>query len=89
MGQVPQCTGRLCWEKEKSIFQISTLICLSSVSICNLLTDLPSYVTMYWAWWIVQTFLKKLKIVSSSKRYSRKFCYYYIKELFMIIPILF
>jgi hypothetical protein len=32
MGQVPQCTGR-----NKSIFQISTLICLSSVSICNLL----------------------------------------------------
>jgi hypothetical protein len=27
----------------KSIFQISILICLSSISICNLLTDLPSY----------------------------------------------
>jgi hypothetical protein len=26
------------------IFQISTLICLSSISICNLLIDLPSYI---------------------------------------------
>jgi hypothetical protein len=29
--------------RNKSIFQISTLICLSSISICNLLIDLPSY----------------------------------------------
>jgi hypothetical protein len=29
--------------RSKSIFQISTLICLSSISICNLLIDLPSY----------------------------------------------
>jgi hypothetical protein len=36
------------WDKclnvdgNKSIFQISTLVCLSSVSICNLLIELPS-----------------------------------------------
>jgi hypothetical protein len=30
--------------RNKSIFQISTLICLSSISICNLLIDLPTYV---------------------------------------------
>jgi hypothetical protein len=30
--------------RNKSIFQISTLIYLSSISICNLLIDLPSYV---------------------------------------------
>jgi hypothetical protein len=29
--------------RNKSIFQISTLICLCSISICNLLIDLPSY----------------------------------------------
>jgi hypothetical protein len=29
--------------RNKSIFQISTLICLSSISICNLLIDLASY----------------------------------------------
>jgi hypothetical protein len=29
--------------RNKSIFHISTLICLSSISICNLLTDLPLY----------------------------------------------
>jgi hypothetical protein len=29
--------------RNKSIFQISTLICLSSISICNLLIDLPTY----------------------------------------------
>jgi hypothetical protein len=42
MGQVPQCTGRLYWEI-KVFFQISTLVCLSSIYICNLLIDLPSY----------------------------------------------
>jgi hypothetical protein len=37
------------WDKclnaqgNKSIFQISTLVCLSSISICNLLIDLPLY----------------------------------------------
>jgi hypothetical protein len=30
--------------RDKSIFQISTLICLSSMSICNLHIDLPSYI---------------------------------------------
>jgi hypothetical protein len=30
--------------RNKSIFQISTLICLSSISICNLLIDLPTYI---------------------------------------------
>jgi hypothetical protein len=30
--------------RNKSIFEISTLVCLSSVSICNLLIDLPMYV---------------------------------------------
>jgi hypothetical protein len=30
--------------RNKSIFQISTLIYLSSISICNLLIDLPSYI---------------------------------------------
>jgi hypothetical protein len=35
--------------RNKSIFQISTLVCLSSISICNLLTDLPTYNTRnYW-----------------------------------------
>jgi hypothetical protein len=29
--------------RNKSIFQISTLVCLSSISICNLLIDLPNY----------------------------------------------
>jgi hypothetical protein len=29
--------------RNKSIFQISPLVCLSSISICNLLIDLPSY----------------------------------------------
>jgi hypothetical protein len=29
--------------RNKSIFQMSTLICLSSISICNLLIDLPTY----------------------------------------------
>jgi hypothetical protein len=29
--------------RNKSIFQISTLICLSSISICNLLINLPMY----------------------------------------------
>jgi hypothetical protein len=29
--------------RNKSVFQISTLICLSSISICNLLIDLPLY----------------------------------------------
>jgi hypothetical protein len=33
--------------RNKSIFQISTLIWLSSISICNLLIDLPSYVCVY------------------------------------------
>jgi hypothetical protein len=34
------------WEimlRNKSIFQISTLVCLCSISICNLLIDLPTY----------------------------------------------
>jgi hypothetical protein len=30
--------------RNKSIFQISTLVYFSSISICNLLIDLPSYV---------------------------------------------
>jgi hypothetical protein len=30
--------------KNKSIFQISTLVCLSSVSICNLLIELLTYI---------------------------------------------
>jgi hypothetical protein len=29
--------------RNKRIFQISTLICLSSISICNLLIDLPTH----------------------------------------------
>jgi hypothetical protein len=29
--------------RNKSIFQISTLICLNSISICNLRIELPSY----------------------------------------------
>jgi hypothetical protein len=29
--------------RNKSIFQISTLLCLSSISICNLRIDLPMY----------------------------------------------
>jgi hypothetical protein len=29
--------------RNESIFEISTLICLSSISICNLLIDLPMY----------------------------------------------
>jgi hypothetical protein len=29
--------------RNKSIFQISTLVCLSSISICNLPVDLPTY----------------------------------------------
>jgi hypothetical protein len=29
--------------RNKDIFQISTLVCLSSISMCNLLIDLPSY----------------------------------------------
>jgi hypothetical protein len=33
--------------RNKSNFQISTLICLSSISICNLLIDLPSYIYIY------------------------------------------
>jgi hypothetical protein len=33
--------------QNKSIFQISTLICLSSISICNLLIDLSTYVYIY------------------------------------------
>jgi hypothetical protein len=41
MGQVPQCTGRLCWEIKYFSNQYSC--CLSSISICNLLIDLPSY----------------------------------------------
>jgi hypothetical protein len=36
------------WHRQQSedfcIFQISTLVCLSSVSICTLLIDLPTYV---------------------------------------------
>jgi hypothetical protein len=28
--------------RNKSVFQISTLVCLSYISICNLLTDLPT-----------------------------------------------
>jgi hypothetical protein len=28
--------------RNKSIFQISTLVCLSSISICDLLIDLPT-----------------------------------------------
>jgi hypothetical protein len=31
--------------RNKSIFQISTLICLTSISIYNLLIDLPSYIS--------------------------------------------
>jgi hypothetical protein len=42
VGQVPQCTGRLCWEI-KAFFKSVLFICLSSISICNLLIDLPSY----------------------------------------------
>jgi hypothetical protein len=30
--------------RNKSLFQISTLICLSSISICNLLIHLPTYI---------------------------------------------
>jgi hypothetical protein len=33
--------------RNKSIFQISTLLCLSSISICNLLIDLPSYLSIF------------------------------------------
>jgi hypothetical protein len=32
--------------RNKSIFQISTLVCLISISICNLLIDLSSYVSI-------------------------------------------
>jgi hypothetical protein len=30
--------------RNKSNFQISTLVCLSSIYICNLLIDLPAYI---------------------------------------------
>jgi hypothetical protein len=30
--------------RNKSIFQISTLIGLTSISVCNLLIDLPAYI---------------------------------------------
>jgi hypothetical protein len=33
--------------RNKSIFQISTLVCLSSISICNLLIDLATYTRIY------------------------------------------
>jgi hypothetical protein len=33
--------------KNRSIFQISTLVCLSSISICNLLIDWPTYYPCY------------------------------------------
>jgi hypothetical protein len=39
--------------RNESIFQNSTLICLSSISICNLLIDLPTYIrykTLYKVW---------------------------------------
>jgi hypothetical protein len=50
MGQVPQCTGRLCL-RNKSIFQITTRVCLSSISICNLLIDkfLPIQTSVYFS----------------------------------------
>jgi hypothetical protein len=47
MGQVP----REIMLRNKSIFKISTLICLSSISICNLPIDLAAYK------WLLDTIL--------------------------------
>jgi hypothetical protein len=33
--------------RNKSVFQISTLVCFSSISICKLLIDLPSYKVLF------------------------------------------
>jgi hypothetical protein len=43
MVQMPQCTGSLCWEI-KVLFK--SVFLFKSVSICNLLIDLPTYFHM-------------------------------------------